>query len=377
MPFRRWVIATVVVLLTLVAATLVWPHLGARSRTAATKAAAPVPVSVARVAVRTVPVQLTAVGNVEPYTSVAVKARADGQIVGVRFKEGDPVRKGELLFEIDPRPYAAALAQARANVVKDQAQLARAQAQDVRYQELLQQNFISKDAYEQVRTNAQTAAATVQADAAAVDNAELQLGYCTIRAPIDGFAGRILIQEGNLIKANDANPLVTLNQIVPVYVSFAVPEQNLAGIRQHEAAGDLVVQASLPGDGHPPVNGRLSFVDNAADQTTGTIKLKAQFPNTDTALWPGQFANVVLTLFEQKDALVAPSQAIQNGPNGQYVFIVKPGGTVELRDVNVARSVGEFAVISAGLKQGEVVVTAGQLRLAPGTRVTADSGDAA
>ncbi|HZQ61439.1 MAG TPA: efflux RND transporter periplasmic adaptor subunit, partial [Casimicrobiaceae bacterium] len=254
----------------LLSATLLWPRFAPQSRGAAPKGSPAVPVTVAQVVTKTVPVRLTAVGNVEPYTSVAVKARVDGQIVSVRFKEGDRVRKGQVLFQIDPRPYEASLAQARANLAKDQAQLARAQAQDVRYQDLLKQNFISKDAYEQVRTNAQTAAATVQADEAAVQNAQLQLDYCTIHAPIDAFAGRILIQEGNLVKANDTNPLVTLNQIIPVYVAFSVPEQELGEIRQHERAGDLLVQAALPTGAHAPLTGRLSFIDNAADATTGT-----------------------------------------------------------------------------------------------------------
>jgi multidrug efflux system membrane fusion protein len=370
---RGLVAASFVVVLAIVAG-FAWPHLSPSSRAPATKAAtAAVPVTVAPAKVASMPVQIAAVGNVDPYTSVAVKARVDGQIVRVSFKEGDRIRKDQVLFEIDPRPLQAALAQARANLAKDHAQLERARAQDMRYQDLLKQNFISKDAYEQMRTNAQTADATVQADQAAVDNAQLQLGFCTIRAPIDGFAGRILIQEGNLVKANDTSPLVTINQIVPVYVTFAVPEQDLAAIREHERAGELRVAASLPGSHHPPLSGRLSFIDNAADTTTGTIKLRAQFANEDTALWPGQFANVVLTVYEQPDALVVPSQAVQNGPNGQYVFVVKPDQTVELREVTVARAVGDKTVIAKGLAAGDVVVTVGQLRLAPGVKVALDS----
>lgn len=372
MTLRRSITVAIPLLVALLAATLLWPRLPPQSRSQTPKSPPAVPVTVAQVTTKTVPVRLAAVGNVEPYTSVAVKARVDGQIIAVRFKDGDRVRKGQVLFQIDPRPFEAALAQARANLSKDQAQLTRAQTQDVRYQDLLKQNFISKDAYEQVRTNAQTAAATVQADEAAMQNAQLQLDYCTIRAPMDAFAGRILIQQGNLVKANDTNPLVTLNQIIPVYVSFSVPEQELAEVRRHERAGDLVVQATLPGGNHPPLAGRLSFIDNTADPATGTIKLKAQFANEDTALWPGQFANVVLTLYEQKDALVAPSESIQNGPNGQYVFVVKNDGTVELRDVKVARAVGDDTVIANGLRAGETVVTTGQLRLAPGSKVSFD-----
>jgi len=377
MTLRRTLLVAVIALAAIAAVALLWPRLGSQSRGTVPKGPPPVPITAAQVSVKSMPVRLSAVGNVEPYTSVAVKARVDGQIVAVRFKEGDRVHKGDVLFEIDPRTFKATLAQAEANLAKDQASLERARAQDVRYQDLLRQNFISKDAYEQVRTNVQTSLATVDADKAAADNARLSLEYCTIRSPLDGYAGRILIQEGNLIKANDANPLVTINQIVPVYASFAVPEQNLSAIREHQAKGDLVVQAALPSGGHAAVAGRLSFIDNTADTTTGTIRLKAEFANTDTALWPGQFVNVALTLYQQNDAVVAPSQAIQNGPNGQYVFVVKPDRTVELRGVKVDRAAGDETVIASGLKPGETVVTTGQLRLAPGSRVTLASEKAA
>jgi multidrug efflux system membrane fusion protein len=353
----------------LAAAAFLWPRFAGQSRGAASKAPAQVPVTASTVVLKSVPFRLAAVGNVEPFTSVALKARVDGQIVAVRFKEGDRVRKGDVLFEIDPRTYQATLAQAQANLAKDQASLDRARAQDVRYQDLLRQNFISKDAYEQVKTTVETSAATVNADKAAADNARLSLDYCTIRSPLDGFAGRILIQAGNLVKANDANPLVTINQVVPIYVSFSVPEQNLSAIREHQAAGDLAVQVTLPSSSHGPIPGRLSFIDNSADTTTGTIKLKSEFANTDTALWPGQFVAVSVTLYQQANALVAPSQAIQNGPNGQYVFVVKPDKTVEVRNVKVDRAVGEDTVVATGLRAGETVVTGGQLRLAPGTRV--------
>jgi multidrug efflux system membrane fusion protein len=373
MSLRRTLLVGLLALAALAIALFVWPRFAGQSRGAVPKAPPPVPITAAPVVVKALPVRLTAVGNVEPYTSVSVKARVDGQIVAVRFKEGDSVHKGDVLFEIDPRTFKATLAQAEANLAKDQASLDRARAQDIRYQDLLRQNFISKDAYEQVRTNVETSLATVNADKAAADNARLSLEYCTIRSPLDGYAGRILIQEGNLIKANDASPLVTINQIVPVYASFAVPEQNLAAVRERQASGDLVVQAALPSGTHGPSTGRLSFIDNAADMTTGTIRLKAEFANKDVALWPGQFVNVTMTLYQQNDALVAPSRAIQNGPGGQYVFVVKRDGTVELRDVKVDRAIGEDTVVADGLRAGEVVVTGGQLRLAPGSRVTLQS----
>lgn len=339
------------------------------SRADPQKSVAAVPVTTAPVMLKTVPVRLYAIGNVEPYTTVSLKARVDGQIVSVHFKEGDEVRQGAILFEIDPRPFAASLRQAQANLAKDKALLDRANEQEMRYKDLLAKKFISPDAYEQVRTNAETAAATVGADQAAIESVKLSLDYCTIRAPVTGYAGRIQIQQGNLVKANDTNPLVTINQVVPIYASFSVPEQSLADIRRYQADGELKVEAHVADTRHPPVAGKLSFIDNSADTTTGTIKLKAEFSNTDKALWPGQFVNVVLTLYEQKDAVVAPSAAVQNGPNGQYVFVVNSDQTVTLRDIKIQRADGEDTIIASGLKPGEQVVTVGQLRLAPGIRV--------
>jgi multidrug efflux system membrane fusion protein len=328
-----------------------------------------VPVTAVAVVSKTMPVRLYAIGNVEPFTSVAVKARVDGQIVSVHFKEGEEVKQGAVLFEIDSRPFAAALKQAQANLAKDKALLDRAVEQEKRYKDLLAKNFISPDAYEQVRTNMETAAATVRADEAALENARLSVEYCTIRSPVTGYAGRIQIQQGNLVKANDTNPLVTINQVVPIFVTFSVPEQNLADIRKYQADGELRVQTTFANSTRAPVAGRLSFIDNTADVTTGTIKLKAEFPNTDKALWPGQFVNVVLTLYEQKDAIVTPSASVQNGPNGQYVFVVKPDMTVELRNIKIARAEGDDTIVASGLAPGEQVVTVGQLRLAPGTKV--------
>jgi multidrug efflux system membrane fusion protein len=370
---RVWLIAAVVVLAVAIAAAIL-TRFPSGSRAAAPKGPAAITVTTAPVEVKSIPVKLYAIGNVEPDTSVAVRARVDGEIVAVRFKEGDPVRKGAVLFELDSRPFKASLDQAQANLAKDRAQLERANAQETRYQDLLRQKFISPDAYEQVRATAQSAAATVRGDEAAVETVQLQLGFCTIRSPLDGYAGRIQIQQGNLVRANDANPLVTVNKIIPVDVSFSVPEQNIDDIRRHQAAGDLIVQAQPPGGAREPVSGRLSFIDNTADTTTGTIKLKAEFPNTGTELWPGQFVTVALTLYEQKDAVVAPSAAIQNGPNGQYAFVVRSDMTVEVRNIKVARAEGSDTVVASGLKPGERVVTVGQLRLGPGMRVAEDRG---
>jgi multidrug efflux system membrane fusion protein len=339
------------------------------SRADTQKDTPPVPVTAARVVVKTVPVRLHAIGNVEPYTTVAVKARVDGQIDSVHFKEGDEVKQGAVLFEIDPRPFAASLRQAQANLLKDKALLDRANEQEKRYKDLLAKNFISPDAYEQVRTNAQTAAATVAGDEAAIESAKLSLEYCTIRSPITGYAGRIQIQQGNLVKANDVSPLLTINQVVPISVSFSVPEQDLNEVRRYQVDGELKVEVRPANSSRGPIAGKLSFIDNSADMSTGTIKLKAEFANADKRLWPGQFVNVVLTLYEQKDALVTPATSLQNGPNGPYVFVVKPDLTVELRDVKVARTEGDDVVVASGLSPGDTVVTVGQLRLAPGMRV--------
>jgi multidrug efflux system membrane fusion protein len=331
------------------------------------RGAAAIPVSVEPAQQQSVPVRVQAIGNVEPILTVALKARVDGQIIAVNFKEGQEVRKGEVLFRIDPRPFEAALRQAEAAVLRDAASRQHARNQEKRYQELLEKNFISKDAYAQFATNADTADATYRASQAALENARLNLEYCTIASPIDGFVGRALLQVGNMVKANDVNALVVINQIRPIYVSFAVPEQTLPTIRSYFAAGPLAVDAVFAG-ANPPPQGRLIFIDNAVDPSTGTIKLRAQFENRDAALWPGQFVNVALKLYEQADAILVPSRAVQTGPDGQYVFVVKPDQTVEVRKVSVERAEGEQSVVK-GLERGEKVVTRGALRLAPGARV--------
>jgi multidrug efflux system membrane fusion protein len=227
-------------------------------------------VTTSPVVVKIVPVRLYAIGNVESFTTVALKARVDGQIVSVHFKEGDEVRQGAVLFEIDPRPFAAALKQSQANLLKDRALLGRANEQEKRYKDLLAKNFISPDAYEQVRTNAETAAATVAGDEAAIDGAKLSLEYCTIRAPVTGYVGRIQIQQGNLVKANDTNALVTINQVVPIYVSFSVPEQNVSDVRKYQANGELKVQVNFTNAAHPPIVAAV-VLTKSADTTTGTM----------------------------------------------------------------------------------------------------------
>ncbi|HSU64090.1 MAG TPA: efflux RND transporter periplasmic adaptor subunit [Burkholderiales bacterium] len=345
---------------------------GAREGRKGGKASPAVPVTVAPVTQETVPIELRAIGNVEAYSTVALKARVDGQIVEVNFREGQPVRKGAVLFRIDPRPYEAALRQAEANALRDAAARDQARSQEKRYQELLDKNFISKEAYAQIRTNAATAEATASASEAALENARLNLEYCTIPSPLDGYVGRVLLQAGNLAKANDVNPLLVINQVRPVYVNFAVPEQNLPEVRKYMAAGALMVEV-LPTDaGQKRVEGKLIFIDNAVDPTTGTIRLRAQFDNVDAALWPGQFVNVSVRLYEQVDAIVIPAPAVQNGPQGQYVYVVGPDLVADVRKITVLRTDGERTIVASGLQKGERVVTRGQLRLGAKTRVQLD-----
>ena len=349
-----------------------------RSDAAKTPAApTPVPVVVVAATQRTVPIEVDAIGTVVPVASVAIKARVDGELTGVLFKEGDFVRRGQALFQIDPRPMQAALAEAEANLARDRALADRAGRQDRRFGELRDQGYISKDAYAQYRTNAETAAATVRAGEAAVHSARLAVDYTHIDSPIDGVAGRLLLQRGNLVKANDTDPLVVINQVAPIYVEFAVPERFLPEIRRRMAQARLPVAAAAEGDAAHPAHGTLAFVDNTVDPATGTIKLRASFPNADRALWPGEFVRVTLTLAEQPDAVVVPPEAVQAGPGGAYVFVVKPDLTAEQRPVVVERTVAAGAVIARGLAPGERVVVDGQSRVAPGGRVAVrPSGEA-
>ena len=335
----------------------------------AAKGPPPVPVTVARASQETVPIRLAAIGNVEAFLTVALKARVDGQIVEVNFREGEAVQKGDVLFRIDPRPYQATLRQAEANALRDRAARDQARSQDRRYQELLAKNFVSKEAYAQIRTNAETAEATAKASQAALENARLNLEYCTIASPLDGYVGKVLLQAGNLVKANDVNALVVINQVRPIYVNFAVPEQNLPEVRRHHAAAPLRVDVTSADPAVPAVEGRLIFIDNAVDPSTGTIRMRAQFDNSDATLWPGQFVNVSVQLYEQADAIVIPAQAIQTGPEGQYVYVIGDDMLAEVRRIKVQRADGERAIVASGLAKGERVVTRGQLRLGPKTRV--------
>jgi multidrug efflux system membrane fusion protein len=372
-PLRRRALISAAAIVVLAAAgAAVYFATDSRARDAkggAKKGPPAVPVTVAAVAQETVPLRLAAIGNVEAFSTVAVRARVDGQIVEVRFREGEQVRKGDALFRIDPRPFEAALRQAEANALRDAAARDQAQSQARRYQELLDKNFVSKEAYAQIRTNAQTAEAVAKASEAALESAHLNLEYTTIGSPLEGYVGKVLLQAGNLVRANDPNPLVVINQVRPIYVSFALPEQNLPEVRKYMAAGPLAVEVLPPEERGARAQGRLVFVDNAVDPSTGTIRMRAQFANEDAALWPGQFVNVSLRLYEQKDALLIPAQAVQTGPEGQYVYVVGDDMLAQVRPVRVERTDGERAVIAGGLAKGERVVTRGQLRLGPKTRV--------
>jgi membrane fusion protein, multidrug efflux system len=332
---------------------------------------APVPVVLARVERKPVPLQLTAIGTVEASTSVAVRAQITGELTSVNFKEGDDVVAGQVLFTLDRRPLEAALKQAEANLARDLAQATNARAQAGRSQELAARGIIAREQVESSAATASALDASVGADRAAVENATVQLQYATITAPMSGRTGALMVHPGNLVRANDTAPLVVINQFSPVDVSFGIPERRLLLFNEHLAQGSLRVEARPPGDEQHPSVGRISFVDNAVDPTTGTIRIKGTFPNTDRRLWPGQFVNVVVVLATDPDATVVPSVAVQTGQQGTYVFAVKSDQTVEMRPVVIARTSGADAVVESGLKDGETVVIDGQLRLVPGSRITA------
>lgn len=329
-----------------------------------------VPVLVAQAAEKQMPLRVHAIGNVETIASVALKSRVDGQIIQVHVRDGQDVAAGDLLFQLDPKPYQSQLEQAQANLAHDQAQLEYLKGQEQRYQDLLAQNFVSKEGYAQVAANFRAAEASVKADEAAVQHARVNLAYTTIKSPIHGRIGKVMLTEGNLVKANDTVPMLVINQLSPIYVNVAVPEQYLGEIRSRQRAAPLNVEV-LPDRNGKPLQGRLAFIDNAVDVTTGTIKLRGSFANADKALWPGQFVDAWVTLRDGERALVVPTQSVQTGPNGQYVFVVKADSTAEMRKVEIARTEGPATVLAAGVSAGETVVVDGASRLLPGSRVSA------
>ena len=333
----------------------------------------PVPVTLAEVERQAVPFELAATGTVEPLQTVSVQPQVSGPIVRVAFREGQDVEKGQILFQIDPRPFQAALARAEAILERDRAQEANARQEAARYAELAEREYVTAQQFDQARTAAAAAAATLAGSEAAVDEARLNLQYATIRAPISGRTGSLRVREGNLVRANEPTPLVTINQIRPILARFAVPAQHLPLIQRHRDE-ELVVVAEPVGGTGSPSEGTLTFVDNAVDTTTGTILLKGTFPNADGALWPGEFVNVRLRLYVDQDALTVPRRAVVAGQQGSYVFVVQPDSTADTRPVKVDRTAGELAIVSGEIAPGDRVVTDGQLRLRQGSKVQVKGG---
>jgi len=335
-------------------------------------AVARIPVTVARAEQRAVPYEIIATGAVEPRQTVAVQSQVTGVLTQVEFREGDEVVAGQVLFRIDPRPLQAALDQARAMLARDLAQAQSAQLDAQRYAELVKQDYVTQSDYEAKKAAAEALQAVVRADSAAVASAELNVDWATIRAPIAGRTGRLLVREGNLVRANAnaTDPLVVINQIHPILVRFAVPEAHLADIQRYRK-NRLPVLVSPSKTDTVFAEGTLTFVDNSVDTTTGTVLLKAEFPNRDSALWPGEFLNTRLQLYIEDKALVVPSQAVMSGQQGSYLFVVNQDGTARSQPVTVERTAGAYAVLTqgAGVSVGDEVVTDGQLRLVPGAPV--------
>jgi membrane fusion protein, multidrug efflux system len=334
-----------------------------------------VPVSIGRSEAKAVPSELRAIGTVEPFATVAIKSQITGVVQSIHFKEGDEVKQGDLLFTIDPRPFVALLDQSQGALARDRAELDNARKELERYSHAAQKGYVSTEQADQARTKTATLSATVKADEAAVENARLQLDFCSITSPINGYTGELLADRGNLIKANADTAMVTINQISPIKVSFTVPGKNLQEIIRYQKEGSLKVLV-LPPDGKP-LTGIFSFLDNTVDPTTGTIRLKAEFANTDKMLWPGQFVEVHLILTVRQDTVVVPTAAIQIGQDGVHIYVVKTDMTVEDRHVTTGTIVDGETVVESGIKPGEQVVTDGQLQLIDGAKIEQRTGPAA
>jgi multidrug efflux system membrane fusion protein len=332
----------------------------------------PAPVVVSTVEQRDVPVQITAIGNVEAYQTVQIRSQVNGQIEKIYFSEGENVRKGQLLYSLDKRPFQAALEQAQGNLKRDEAQAANAKLEAARYTDLEKQGVVSRQQADLQRTQSNSNSAAVYADQATVDGAKVQLQYTDIYAPIDARTGALMINVGNLVKANDTPFLVQLNQIAPIYVTFTVPEGRLAEVRQFVAKG-LKVLAYPKGQSSNPAEGRLSFIDNGIDPQTGTVKLKATFQNKEKHLWPGEFVNVVLNLSTAKNAITVPTKAIQSGQQGDYVYVVTKDGTADPYQVTTVGTYQNLTLVKSGLNSGDTVIVDGQLRVAPNGKVTIQS----
>src|SRR5687767_14063257 len=317
-----------------------------------------VPVTVSRVVEKEMPLDVNVVGTAEAFSTVAVRAQVTGELKDVHFKQGDDVQAGQVLFTLDHRPLEAALHQAEANLARDTAQAANAKVIAQRMEDLVERGVGTREQRDTARTTAAALDAVVGANRAAVENAKVQLQYATIRAPIAGRTGALMVHAGNLVRANDQLPLVVINQVTPIYVSFGIPEGLLPELRRYMAMRELDVEALPPNEEIAPATGRITFVDNQVDQTTGTIRIKATFANSNRRLWPGQFVNVRVRLTSDPRALVVPSVAVQAGPDGQYVYVVKDD-KVEMRPVEVARTAGSETILKQGVKPGEIVVTDG------------------
>ncbi len=359
------------------------------------KSVAAVPVTVTKAVAKDMPVEVNAIGNVQPVVAVAIRSQVTGRMLRVNFKEGDYVKKGALLFSLDSRPFVEAVKEAQANLqhdisgvataqavlVKDTAQQKYAATEASRYDILMKEGVVSKEQAEQFKANADAYTATLNADRssietarsqvrqsqAALDNTKVQLSYCQLRSPIAGRTSSSIVTEGNLVTANDSTPLVTINQVSPIYVTFTVPEKYLPDVQKYASSANLKVAAQL--DANTSRIGSLSAFDNQVSQATGTLQLKASFLNDDNLLWPGRFVNIVLTLTNQPDAIVVPSQAVQTSQQGQFIYVVKADQTVEMRKIVLDRTIGDEAVIASGLGAGETVITDGQLRVTPGAKV--------
>ena len=333
----------------------------------------PAPVVVANVEQRDIPVQIRAIGNVEAYQTVQIRSQVNGQIQKIFFKEGEDVREGQQLFQLDKRPLQADLEKAIGQMKHDQAQAENSRIQAERYSGLEKAGIVSHEQAGQLNAQAKADSSAVEADKAAIDAARVQLQYTDIVAPINARAGALMINLGNLVKANDTPYLVQLNQVTPIYVTFFVPESNLDRVRQRFSSGELNVLAYSKGQTDGPAEGRLTFIDNGVDTTTGMFKLKATFANKDQRLWPGQFVDVALTLSTEKNAVVVPTKAIQTGQQGEYVYVVRADSTAESRPVKTVGVYQNLTVISEGLKAGESVIVNGQLRVAPNAKVVVQS----
>lgn len=358
--------------------TEIWPPHG---KTAAAEVSPAVPRGVPVVAVaaqrRDVPVEVTAIGTAQASETVILRSRIDGEIVTVHFKEGDEVKAGDSLFTLDSRALEAQLRQAEANLARDRAQLENAKRDLDRKIDLSRREFATKMALDLARATHEGLIGTVKAGEAAIQNLKVQISYTTIRAPIAGRTGAVAQTKGNMVRANDTQPLVTINSVRPIKVTFAVPQRHLDDVRRAMAAGTIQTLARAAGDGLREQPGEVTFIDNQIDPATGTFQLKASFPNRTDALWPGMMATLVVRLGVEASALTVPSAAVNAGQQGPFVFVVKADQTTEIRPVTVARESGDRTVIAGGLAEGEQVVTDGQLRLGDGTRVAPRSADAA